>query len=254
MTDLAVSSAVLGAAVLLSEAPRRAAARLSPGAFWMCALEAASTFQLCSCTHELKLLGQSAGLGTRVNLTICFAMTVVHLVTFREATCNPAAALESVCRGTRSLRAAVPLIACQFAAAVAAQFFAASVWSLGLSDLHVRHQRFGFRCFDPIGGTLLEAAAVELTCAFVIQTAAMQVHNLDEKLRVPFLAAVVTALVYTGVINNLFMSKCLFVIKPVLFLSSGCLNKKVDEDQYFQKCVKVKTKEQKRQKRRNART
>lgn len=198
MTDLYVSLAVLAVAVLLSEATRRTAARLSPGAYWIYLLEAASTFQLCCCTHELKLLGETAHLELPVSLTLTYTMTVIHLLTFRGATCNPSGALESVCRGTRSARAAVAVIACQFGAAVAAQFFAASVWSLGLSDVHIRHQRFGFRCFDPLGGTVLEAAAVELGCAFIVQAAAMHVHKLDEKVRVHFIAAVITALVYTG--------------------------------------------------------
>ncbi|XP_045894756.1 aquaporin-11-like [Micropterus dolomieu] len=198
MTELYVSLSVLGAAVLLSEATRRTAARLSPGAYWIYLLEAASTFQLCCCTHELKLLGETARLGLPVSLTLTYTMTVINIITFRGATCNPSGALEGVCRGTSSVRAAVVLIACQFGAAVAAQFFATSVWSLGLSDVHSRHQRFGFRCFDPLGGTLLEAAVVELGCAFVVQAAAMHVHKLDEKLRAHFIAAVITAVIYAG--------------------------------------------------------
>ncbi|XP_071362506.1 aquaporin-11-like [Trachinotus anak] len=198
MTDLWVSLAVLGAAVLLSEATRRAAARLSPGACWIYLLEAASTFQLCCCTHELKLLGETARLELPVSLTLTYTMTVIHLLTFRGATCNPSGALESVCRGASSGRAAAVLIACQFGAAAAAQVFAASVWSLGLSDIHVRHQRFGFRCFDPLGGTVLEAAAAELVCAFIVQAAAMHVHKVEERLRHHCIAAVITGLVYTG--------------------------------------------------------
>lgn len=198
MSDLFVSLAVLAAAVLLSEVIRRTAARLFPGAYWIYLLEAASTFQLCCCTHELKLLGETTRLELPVALTITYFITVVHLTTFREATCNPIAALESVCRGSSSVKAALVLIALQFGAAVAAQFFAASVWSLGLSDVHVRHQRFGFRCFDPLGGTLLEAAAVELMCTFTVQAAAMNIHRVDEKLRAALFAAVITAVVFAG--------------------------------------------------------
>lgn len=199
MTDLWVSLGALGAAVLLSEAVRRTAARLSPGACWIYLLEAASTFQLCSCTHELKLLGETARLELPVSLILTYTVTVIHLSTFREATCNPAGAVERVCRGASTVRAAVVIIACQFGAAVAARFFATSVWSLALSDIHLRHQRFGFRCFDPLGGTVLEAAAVELACAFTVQAAALHIHKVDEKLRVHCFAAIVTVLVYTGV-------------------------------------------------------
>uniref|UniRef100_UPI0037E98823 aquaporin-11-like n=1 Tax=Semicossyphus pulcher TaxID=241346 RepID=UPI0037E98823 len=198
MTDLLVSLAVLGAAVLVSEAIRRTAGLLSPGAFGIYLLEAASTFQLCCCTHELKLLGETARLDLAVSLTLTYTMTVIHLISFRGATCNPCGALEGVCRGISSLRAAVVIIACQFGAGVAAQYFAASVWSLGLSDVHIRHHRFDFKCFDPLGGTLLEAAAVELACAFTVQAAAMHIHKVDEKLRAHFIAAVITFVVYAG--------------------------------------------------------
>ncbi|XP_023118836.2 aquaporin-11-like [Amphiprion ocellaris] len=198
MSDLFVSLAVLAAAVLLSEAVRWTAARLSPGAYWIYLLEAASTFQLCCCTHELKLLGETTRLELPVGLTITYFITVVHLTTLREATCNPIAAVERVCRGSSSVKAALVLIALQFGAAVAAQFFAVSVWSLGLSDVHVRHQRFGFRCFDPLGGTLLEAAAVELMCTFTVQATAMNIHRVDEKLRAALFAAVITAVVFAG--------------------------------------------------------
>ncbi|XP_035033741.2 aquaporin-11-like [Hippoglossus stenolepis] len=197
MTDLWVSLAVLGVAVLLSELTRRTAALL-PGASRVYLLEAASTFQLCGCCHELKLLGESGRLELPVGLTITYTMTVIHLLTFRGAACNPSGVLEGFCRGGSSGKAASVLILCQFGAAVAAQHFAAAVWSLGLSDLHLRHQKFGYRCFDPLGGTVLEAAAVELVCAFMVQAVAAHVHRVPEKLRVHCFAAVITVLVYAG--------------------------------------------------------
>lgn len=202
MTDLHVSLAVVGVAVLVSEATRRAAARL-PGVYRIFLLEAASTFQLCSCTHELKLLGESGRFAVQVGLTLCFIMTVINVLTFGQATCNPIGAVERVCRGTSSSHTAAVRVVGQFGAAIAAQFFASTMWSLGLSDLHMRHQRFGFRCFDPLGGTVLEAAAVELACAFCMQAAVMHVHKLDLKLQVPFIAGVVTALVCAGVLMSI---------------------------------------------------
>ncbi|XP_061754904.1 aquaporin-11-like [Nerophis ophidion] len=191
-----VSLAVLAVAVLLSEVARRAAIRLLRGASRAAVLEAASTFQLCCCTHELKLLADAVE--PAVSLTLCYAITVVHLQTFRGASCNPCGVVERVCRGSCGFGAALSVIAAQFSAALAARHFAASVWSQGLSESHVTHRRFGFRCFDPLGGTVLEAAAVELACAFAVQAVALHAHKVDEKLRVHVFAAVVTALVYTG--------------------------------------------------------
>lgn len=198
MDDLRVSLAVLTGAVLLSGACRWAVARFCRGVARSFLLEAASTFQLCSCCHELKLLCEGTRLDPRTYLGLCFAVTTVHLLTLTDADCNPGGTLEKVFRGTRSVRIASLAIAGQFAAAVAARHFAASVWSLGLSDLHDRHRRFGFRCFDPLGGTVPEAAAAELACAFVFQAALMHVPDLNGLVQVPFVAATVTALVYAG--------------------------------------------------------
>lgn len=214
MTDLGVSVSVLAAAVLLCEATRRAAAAALRGVYRIYMLETVSTFQLCCCTHELKLLGETARLDPAISSALTYAITVIHLLSFREATCNPNAALEGVCRGTRSVTAAVVLMAFQFGAAVAARYFAASVWSLGLSDIHLRHQKFGYRCFDPLGGTVLEAAAVELACTFAVQAAVMHAHKVEEKLRVHFLALVITLVVYAGV----------FIHQTKLFFRCSSLN------------------------------
>ncbi|KAF3705826.1 Aquaporin-11 [Channa argus] len=198
MTDLWVSLAVLGVAVLLSEAVRRAAAGRLPGVYRIYVVEAASTFQLCCCTHELKLLGETARLDLPLSLTLTYIMVVIHISTFSGAMCNPTGVLESIYRRTNTVKTAIVLIACQFGAALAARYFAASMWSLALSDIHLRHKKLGFRCFDPLGGTVLESAAVELACAFTIQTVVMHIHKVDQKLRAHWIAAVITALVYAG--------------------------------------------------------
>ncbi|XP_028322591.1 aquaporin-11-like [Gouania willdenowi] len=198
MSNLWVSVAVLGVVVLLSEAVRRAAVRLLRGSLSVYLLEAASTFQLCCCSHELKLLSESVQLELPVALSLTYTMTVIHLLTFRDSTCNPSGAVDRACRGRFSFGTAGVVVACQFAAAWAARGFAASMWSLALSEVHVQHQKFGFRCFDPLGGTVLEAAGVELACTFTVQAAAMHVHSVEEKLRAPLIAAVITALVFTG--------------------------------------------------------
>ncbi|KAM9728589.1 aquaporin-11-like [Menidia menidia] len=213
MSSGAVSLLVLAAAVLVSELGRRAGRRLVPGPAWPFLLEAASTFQLCCCTHELKLLGDTARVEPAVGLTLTYSVTLLHLLTFRGASCSPAAALEGWFRGTGPAVAlggwfrgsgasagagAAGLMLCQFGAAAAARAAAAAVWALGLSELHRRHQRFGFRCFDPLGGTLLEAMAAELACTFTVQAAAMHAHRVEEKLRAPLISAVITAVVWAG--------------------------------------------------------
>ncbi|KAJ8347799.1 hypothetical protein SKAU_G00263880 [Synaphobranchus kaupii] len=72
------------------------------------------------------------------------------------------------------------------------------VWALELSDLHLKHKSLGFKCTNPIHTVLPKAVAVELACAFAVQTTVTHVNRLDEKYRVQLIAAVVTVLVYAG--------------------------------------------------------
>ncbi|KAJ0062035.1 hypothetical protein NL108_014983 [Boleophthalmus pectinirostris] len=198
MAAVLVSLAVVGAVVLGCEGARWAAGRYLPGALWPYALEVACTLQLCWCALELKLLGESAELPLSARLTLLYVVTAVHVGTFRGASCSFIGPLERACRRKMSLGAAAGVACAQLAAALAAQPLATLVWSRGWSDTHARHRRFGYRCFDPLGGTLPEAAAVELACGFVAQAAVLHLHKLQPPLRVHALSAVITALVYAG--------------------------------------------------------
>ncbi|XP_072303118.1 aquaporin-11-like [Eucyclogobius newberryi] len=214
MSALLVSLAVVGAVVLLCELGRWAAGRYLPGARGTYLRELVSTLQLCWCASELKLLGDASGaLPLHVRLTLLYVVTLVHLVTFREASCSFIPPLERVCRGESSVRAAAALVSCQLLAALAAQPAAVLVWSRGWSEVHATHRRFGYKCFDPLGGTVLEAAAAELICSFIIQAVVLHLHKLEPKLRVHALSAAITALVYAGgAISGA-------VLNPVLALS-----------------------------------
>ncbi|XP_043072855.1 aquaporin-11 [Puntigrus tetrazona] len=200
MADLSVSLSVLLGIVVLSEAARRTASHLFPKRKWtVYAQELISTFQLCACTHELKLLADVGGLEPRVALTLTFLVSVVHGLSFRGAICNPTGALEQLCLGTLTRRCALTRISCQLIAAEVARRVMPRAWALTLSDLHARHSRTGFACTtSPVNAPLPQAAAVELGCAFVMHTAAFNVEKVEEKYRVPAIAAVITVLVYAG--------------------------------------------------------
>lgn len=199
MAALPVSLAVVSAAVLLCELGRRVSERLLPGDYRRrCAVELWSTLQLCWCGLELKLLGESGDAPLSVRLSLLYLITVVHLVSFRGASCSLIPPLERVCRGKMSFKGAAVLVGCQLTAALAAQVLAVLVWSRGFSEVHVAHRRFGYRCFDPLGGTLTEAAAVEMMCSFVIQAVVLHLHRLEPQLRPHALSAAITAVVYAG--------------------------------------------------------
>ncbi|XP_076846926.1 aquaporin-11 [Brachyhypopomus gauderio] len=199
MADIGVSLCVLAGIVLTSEIARRTTTKLlARKSYGIYMVELISTVQLCACTHELKLLGEVGRVELQLALTLTYVISVVHALTFHGAVGNPSSALERLYRGTLTGRCALTRISCQFAAAVAARAVVHHVWALGLSDLHLRHKLFGFKCISPINAPLLKAAAVELACAFAVHTTAHRTRGVEEKYRVHVIAAVITTAVYAG--------------------------------------------------------
>lgn len=206
--DVAVSVSVLAVIVALSEAARRSLrAALAGSGLAVYAVELVSTFQLCCCTRELKLLSEVGGIEPRLALTLTYAMAVVHALTSHGATGNPSGALERAYHARLSRACALRRIACQFAAASAARVAMPVMWSLGVSGLHLRHKLRGFGCVSAIHAPLLTAAGVELACAFAVQTAITHTRSVEEKYRVHAVAAVITTVVYAGMaVSNLLHS------------------------------------------------
>ncbi|KAM4627707.1 aquaporin-11 [Polymixia lowei] len=197
--DLAVSVSVLAGIVVLSETTRRLLVTvLADTGLAVYAVELVSTFQLCACTHELKLLAEVGRIEPRLALTLTYLASVVHALTCSGAVVNPTGTLARAFRNELSSRCALRLIACQFAAACAARAVVPVVWTVGLSDLHLRHKLLGFRCLSPIRAPLPQASALEFTCAFTVQTVISHTRALEEKYRVHVIAAVTSILVYTG--------------------------------------------------------
>ncbi|KAM4565949.1 aquaporin-11 [Odontesthes bonariensis] len=197
--DVAVSLSVLVGIVLLSDVTRRLLTRaLADTGLSEYAGELVSTFQLCCCTHELKMLSEVGRIEPQLALTLTYLASVVHGLTFRGATGNPSGALEHAYRAKFSGGCALWRIACQFAAAKAARAAVPVVWGMGLSGLHVRHKLLGFQCISPIHASLHKAAAVELACAFAVQTVITHTRSVEEKYRVHAVAAIITTVVYAG--------------------------------------------------------
>lgn len=160
------------------------------------AAEIISTLQLCACSHELKLLSEESP-GAALSLT--YALSLIHALTFRGAAGNPTATLERYWCGALDGACALRRTACQFAASVAAGLAMRSAWAFGFSDLHTRHERAGFTCASPISSVPLpEAVAAEFACAFVVHAAATFTRNMEAKYRVHAVAAVITTVVYAG--------------------------------------------------------
>ncbi|XP_030622533.1 aquaporin-11 [Chanos chanos] len=208
MADISVSLSLLVGIVLLSEITRRTVLKLFARTdYGIYLVEFVSSFQLYACTHELKMLGEVGRIEPQIGLTLTYLISVVHGLTFHGAVGNPSGTLEHVYRRRFSGRCALGRIICQFLAAIVARALAPYIWALGLSDLHIRHKLFGFKCISPIRDPLLKAAVVELGCAFAVHTATAHMQGVDDKYRVHAIAALITTLVYaagslTGAVFN----------------------------------------------------
>lgn len=197
--DVAVSLVLLAGIVGLSEAFRRLIIRALPGSeLSIYVMEFVSTLQLCCCTHELKMLAEVGGIEPRLAITLTYLAAVVHGLTFSGAIGNPSSTLEQAYHSRITGGCALRRIVCQFAAAAAARTVVPLIWSLGLSGLHLRHKMLGFQCVSPIHAALPQAAAVEMACAFTVQTAVTHTHSMEEKYRVIAVAGVIASVVYAG--------------------------------------------------------
>lgn len=197
--DVTASLLLLAVIVGLSDVTRRVSSRLLAGTgLCVYATELVSTFQLCTCTHELRLLSEVGGIEQRLALTLTYLAAVVHGLTFSGATGNPSAALEHAYHARISGGCALRRIACQFAAAAASRAAVPVIRGLGLSGLHERHNLLGYRCTSPVHAPLSQATAVELACAFAVQTAVTHTRSVEEKYRVHVVAAVIATVVYAG--------------------------------------------------------
>ncbi|CAJ1064850.1 aquaporin 11a [Xyrichtys novacula] len=197
--DVAVSLSVLAGIVALSDVTRRVLTRaLADTGLSEYAVELVSTFQLCCCTHELKLLSEVGGIEPSLALTLTYLAAVVHGLTFCGAIGNPSGALEHAYHARLSGGCALRRIACQFVAAFAARAAVPMMWGMGLSGVHVRHKLLGYRCISPIHAPVPTAAAVEFACAFAVQSAITHTRSVQEKYRVHAVAAVISTVVYAG--------------------------------------------------------
>uniref|UniRef100_A0A1A7XI76 Aquaporin n=1 Tax=Iconisemion striatum TaxID=60296 RepID=A0A1A7XI76_9TELE len=197
--DLAVSLSVLVLIVVMSDVTRRLLLRpVADTGLSVYAVELVSTFQLCCCSHELRLLSEVGGIHPHLSLTLTYLASVVHGLTFRGGIGNPCGAIERAYHARLSGGCALRRVACQFGAATLARAVLPVVWGLGLSGLHVRHNMLDFRCISQAHATLLEATAVELACTFAVQTVVTHTQSLQEKYRVHAVAAIITTVVYAG--------------------------------------------------------
>ncbi|XP_021238843.1 aquaporin-11 [Numida meleagris] len=158
-------------------------------------LELLSTFQVCACTNELSLLGNTEP-RPHTALTLTYGFTVLHGLTLPGSTCNPCGTLQPLWGGRTSVRAGGLKIGAQFVAAVLARVFMHLIWRLEMAESHLGALTQG--CGDPMQTTEVQAFCIELLFSVVFQLTILQVENIKPSYRVHAVALLITMLVFAG--------------------------------------------------------
>ncbi|XP_062910704.1 aquaporin-11 [Mobula hypostoma] len=224
MNDILVSFATVAGTVVVCQALRRMArAMLRPrhplrhlgrsgqsrAPFLELATELFSTLQLCLCTHELRLLGLSGALpGSVPALAIVYLITLVHISTFGNATCNPVSSLEQFLCGHCSGLLTLSKVLVQLTAASVARSLSQLIWALHMSVLHQRHSQRQYKCTSALNtSTLNSGMFVEFACAFIVRAVIFRLQHLSPWSKMHQVAGVITFLVFaagdlTGAVFN----------------------------------------------------
>ncbi|XP_059819719.1 aquaporin-11 [Hypanus sabinus] len=215
MDDVLVSFATVAGTVVVCQALRRMArAMLQPrrsprqlrrsGQGQAPSLELAaeliSTLQLCLCTHELCLLGLSGALpGSVPALVIVYLITLVHISTFGNATCNPVSSLEQYLCGHCGSLLTLSKVLVQLTAASVARSLSQLIWALHMSDLHKHHSQRQCKCTSALNtSTLNSGMFVEFACAFIVRAVLFRLRHHSARSKMYQIAGVVTFLVFAA--------------------------------------------------------
>ncbi|XP_067389381.1 aquaporin-11 isoform X2 [Emydura macquarii macquarii] len=158
-------------------------------------LEMLSTFQICACTNELRLLANVQP-KPHVALTLTYIFTVLHGLTLPGSTCNPCGTLQHILDGGISVKQGGLKIAAQFFGAMLARIYMHHIWSLGITKVHSEALAQG--CSEPIQTTETQAFCIELLFSAVFQLTILQFESVKPRLRVHLVALLITMLVYGG--------------------------------------------------------
>lgn len=161
-------------------------------------LEFLATFQLCCCTHELQLLSEQEPAHPTWALTLIYFFSLVHGLTLVGTSSNPCGVLMQMMLGGMTPEIGAMRLLAQLIGALCSRYCIGALWSLGLTSYHVSER--GFACRNPIQVDLPKAVIIEAVCSFIFHSALLHFQEVRTKLRIHLLAALITFLVYAGLL------------------------------------------------------
>lgn len=161
-------------------------------------LEFLATFQLCFCTHELQVLSEQEPAHPTWPLTLVYFFSLVHGVTLVGTSSNPCGVMMQMILGGMSPEIGAMRLLAQLIGALCSRYCIGALWSLGLTRYHVSER--SLTCRNPIHVDLPKAFVIEAICSFIFHSALLHFQEVRTKLRIHLLAALVTFLVYAGLL------------------------------------------------------
>uniref|UniRef100_F1N1C3 Aquaporin-11 n=1 Tax=Bos taurus TaxID=9913 RepID=F1N1C3_BOVIN len=161
-------------------------------------LEFLATFQLCFCTHELQLLSEQEPLHPTWPLTLIYFFSMVHGLTLVGTSSNPCGVMMQIMLGGMSAETGAIRLLAQLIGALCSRYCMSALWSLGLTKYHVSERSFA--CRNPIQVDLPKAVIIEAVCSFIFHSALLHFQEVRTKLRIHLLSALITFLVYAGLL------------------------------------------------------
>lgn len=161
-------------------------------------LEFLATFQLCCCTHELQLLSEQEPAHPTWALTLIYFFSLVHGLTLVGTSSNPCGVMMQMMLGGMTPEIGAMRLLAQLIGSLCSRYCIGALWSLGLTRYHVSER--GFACRNPIQVDLPKAVITEAICSFIFHSALLHFEEVRTKLRIHLLAALITFLVYSGLL------------------------------------------------------
>lgn len=203
MAGLNVSIAFFFSVGALCEVTRWFSKRIFPPKVYLClARELASSFQMCACCLELKMLVMigpwGGGFGPDVSLTLLFVIFLVHGASFDGASANPTLSIQEFLMLDSSFVVTVTKVLAQFTGMGAAWSVTKQYWSWELTDFHMIQNLIAQDCSSSLSTSVFQGTFVEATCSFFFQLVVFRFKVSHPMYRIPITSLAVTILAYTG--------------------------------------------------------
>lgn len=158
-------------------------------------LELSGAFQICACTHELRLL---ADLPPRphVVLALTYIVTALHGLTLPGSANNPSSSFQHFAKGRIRRGTWWLQTSAQFIGAILALIYIKCIWLVGMVPAHSK--ALAENCSGPIQTTIANAFLLELLFSFLLHLTLLQCEPMDHKAKVHVVALLITMLAYEG--------------------------------------------------------